>query len=1203
MKKILIAILALAALHISTVDAATYGRSFMATTTAANSIIAPLFQWRTAPIWANNFVATSTTATSTFNGHIDVIGNLRAQGIQNEGIVFGLPGGILGSSNQLTYSSNTLAAPNLYSSGDIYAGSSVTLDYMTTNYIPYIGGVSGTQIVGNPGLQYEPGTQTLTAVNADIGDLTVDDVLLPGFISQDCLGTDSSGHITVGTCSGGSGTNFFTNSGATTSLNTGSIVAAGSFVATSTTATTTIYGHISQANINPVYTATSTTLTTDSSGWTGYTIRNVINTAQISNREHTYMRIRVSAPVAYAMGIGSMAVGTAASSGDAYDYDSAPYPVTFNGKKDLYLAAGQVAYSDYIPFQLAAGKNLITSTYLTSPGGLRYRTPGLTGTNPYYKAGDETYTINATGYTNYIGVASMMIVDRIETIDDFGNMLEVTNQVGSTTLKIDNFGALNTNLIKYSNGLAITDSTSPNGIGSTTFITTKVGVGGTYSNGNYGIRWSPTQGEAGDSGLFWSDDTIDYAQLRLDVNHGGSANSAEIQLLSSGDIAIIPNNQFSQTGGRIQLGIASVANSRVTLQQVSNAVSASRPNGYSNYLDFLVPYYSGSIQSVGIGMRGEYTGNSAEVAVYNPGIDYGSVFPYYDWVGTTTRKTAAFTRTGFWSTGLVVGTSTTSGWQSTTTPPVGGAIFQNSIGIGTSSPGTPLSLGNTGNDTINISPTGTSTFGSGINLRTGCFAVNGTCIGGGGGSGTNFFSNSGATTTLNTGSVVEAGNFNATSTTATTTIAGPFTALLNPLGQGAFRVSNSPDTTVQFLTANKTVSGFTTSQYTDITGLTGTTSVAALALAPKSITTGTASTSLISSLAVKSFESVSSSNVNFTSATVYIEDDLFQFGSFTTQPNYSLLVDNGMSRFDDQVLIGTSSQSSTQPMLRIQASGSTIRTLDIASSTGSSVFTINTNDNVGIGTTSPYAKLSVVGDVVGQSFIASTTANNFSGALGSATTPTYAFNGDSNTGIFSETADRLNFVTNGTSRWYINSSGTLFSPTGSAVSTTGTLFGGAYFYSTDTDSGFSRLADGVLGLTNNGNTSNYFFSANRTGFGSTTPLARLSASSTVDVTAIFDQQGTSDILQLRDSGQVVFVVQDGGKVGIGTTTPQATLAVEGLIQTNEYTVATLPTCNSLTRGSRAHVTDASAPTFLTALTGGGAVVAPAFCNGTTWVAD
>ena len=48
-----------------------------------------------------------------------------------------------------------------------------------------------------------------------------------------------------------------------------------------------------------------------------------------------------------------------------------------------------------------------------------------------------------------------------------------------------------------------------------------------------------------------------------------------------------------------------------------------------------------------------------------------------------------------------------------------------------------------------------------------------------------------------------------------------------------------------------------------------------------------------------------------------------------------------------------------------------------------------------------------------------------------------------------------------------------------------------------------------------------------------------------------------------------------------------------------YTVATLP---AGTIGMRTYVTDALAPTFLGALTGGGAIKAPVFHNGTAWVA-
>ncbi|MHB8710432.1 MAG: immunoglobulin-like domain-containing protein [Minisyncoccota bacterium] len=81
------------------------------------------------------------------------------------------------------------------------------------------------------------------------------------------------------------------------------------------------------------------------------------------------------------------------------------------------------------------------------------------------------------------------------------------------------------------------------------------------------------------------------------------------------------------------------------------------------------------------------------------------------------------------------------------------------VGIGTTSPGSLLSLGNTGANTINISATATSTFGSGINVLTGCFAVNGVCVGVGSGA-VSSVSNSDGTLTISptTGAVVSSLN-------------------------------------------------------------------------------------------------------------------------------------------------------------------------------------------------------------------------------------------------------------------------------------------------------------------------------------------------------------------------------------------------------------------------------------------------------------
>lgn len=51
-----------------------------------------------------------------------------------------------------------------------------------------------------------------------------------------------------------------------------------------------------------------------------------------------------------------------------------------------------------------------------------------------------------------------------------------------------------------------------------------------------------------------------------------------------------------------------------------------------------------------------------------------------------------------------------------------------------------------------------------------------------------------------------------------------------------------------------------------------------------------------------------------------------------------------------------------------------------------------------------------------------------------------------------------------------------------------------------------------------------------------------------------------------------------------------------------FTVSTLPTCGATTKGWLSSVTDAASPTYNATLTGSGAVVIPAFCNGTNWVA-
>lgn len=71
--------------------------------------------------------------------------------------------------------------------------------------------------------------------------------------------------------------------------------------------------------------------------------------------------------------------------------------------------------------------------------------------------------------------------------------------------------------------------------------------------------------------------------------------------------------------------------------------------------------------------------------------------------------------------------------------------------------------------------------------------------------------------------------------------------------------------------------------------------------------------------------------------------------------------------------------------------------------------------------------------------------------------------------------------------------------------------------------------------------------------------------------------------------------------------PNQVLSTDGFGNTSwvnsggsSYTVGTLPT--PTVTGMRAYVTDASAPTFLGTVVGGGAVTCPVFFDGTNWVA-
>jgi hypothetical protein len=76
----------------------------------------------------------------------------------------------------------------------------------------------------------------------------------------------------------------------------------------------------------------------------------------------------------------------------------------------------------------------------------------------------------------------------------------------------------------------------------------------------------------------------------------------------------------------------------------------------------------------------------------------------------------------------------------------------------------------------------------------------------------------------------------------------------------------------------------------------------------------------------------------------------------------------------------------------------------------------------------------------------------------------------------------------------------------------------------------------------------------------------------------------------------------GSTASFTTITGSGVVTGSTLRTSTAFTVGTLPAASAGTRGRRAYVTDATAPTFMGALVGGGAVVTPVFDNGVAWVA-
>lgn len=149
-----------------------------------------------------------------------------------------------------------------------------------------------------------------------------------------------------------------------------------------------------------------------STAWNGFNLRAYFAAVGLSDVTGTHVRLTLESGSSDCV-IGAMTLGHR-SSGDNYDIDGTPTPVTVGGLTSFTIPTAGTLVTDAIPFSFDGSKDFVVAAYFNGGSGhdAVRANASTANTNTHAKAGsNETATGNVTGYSTSGGVR---MINKIE---------------------------------------------------------------------------------------------------------------------------------------------------------------------------------------------------------------------------------------------------------------------------------------------------------------------------------------------------------------------------------------------------------------------------------------------------------------------------------------------------------------------------------------------------------------------------------------------------------------------------------------------------------------------------------------------------------------------------------------------------------------------------------------------------------------------